>query len=164
MKKHVVQTSSLIQLSRPIYSKRSQQEWANMWPNSPVFIHFIPRTFPQSFIKIWWTKLEIYWKQYIWDQIWPNLGLNYGHARARMGPHVTILISLHSFHYQEHSLQVSSKSDEPNSRYIGIRSFWTRLSQLPRPLLPFLPFFSRTRFFPDMRFSQNVRGPLDLSF
>ena len=33
-----------------------------------------------------------------WDQIWPNLGLNDGHARARMGEHVTKLISLHSFH------------------------------------------------------------------
>ena len=33
-----------------------------------------------------------------WDQISYNLGLNYGHAWARMGEHVTKLISLHSFH------------------------------------------------------------------
>ena len=31
-----------------------------------------------------------------WDQIWPKLGLNDGHAQARMGEHVTKLISLHS--------------------------------------------------------------------
>ena len=33
-----------------------------------------------------------------WDQIWPNLGLNDGHAWARMGEHVTKLISLDYFH------------------------------------------------------------------
>ena len=37
-------------------------------------------------------------KGIFWDQIWPNLGLNDGHAWARMGEHVTKLISLHSFH------------------------------------------------------------------
>ena len=33
-----------------------------------------------------------------WDQIWPKLGLNAGHARARMGEHVAKLISLHSIY------------------------------------------------------------------
>ena len=33
-----------------------------------------------------------------WDEILPNLGLNDGHARARMGEHVTKLITLHYFH------------------------------------------------------------------
>ena len=32
------------------------------------------------------------------DQKWPNLGLNNGHARAKMGEHMTKLTSLHSFH------------------------------------------------------------------
>ena len=81
------------------------QEWANMWPNSAVFILFIARTFPQCFIEIWWTKFKIWWKQYILGPIWPNLGLNNGHARARMGEHVTKLISLHSFHIKN----ISSK-------------------------------------------------------
>ena len=37
-------------------------------------------------------------KGIFWDQKWPNLGLKDGHARARMGEHVTKLTSLHSFH------------------------------------------------------------------
>ena len=32
-----------------------------------------------------------------WDQIWPNLGPNHGHARARMGKRVIKLISRNSF-------------------------------------------------------------------
>ena len=72
-----------------------------------------------------------------------------------MGQHVTKLTSLHSFHtknisWKFHQNLVNQIQD------IWIRLFW------PHPLLPFLPFFSRNRFFPDMRFSQNVRGPLDL--
>ena len=55
-------------------------------------------------------------------QIWPNLGLEDGHAWSRMGKHVTKLISLYS--YEEHFLKVSSKSDEPNSRYIEKGIFW----------------------------------------
>ena len=37
-------------------------------------------------------------KGIFWDQKWPNLGLNDGHAWARMGEHVTKLISLHSLY------------------------------------------------------------------
>ena len=37
-------------------------------------------------------------KGIFWDQKWPNLGLNDGHARARMGEHVTKLVSLHSLY------------------------------------------------------------------
>ena len=37
-------------------------------------------------------------KGILWDQKWPNVGLNDGHARARMGEHVIKLISLHCFH------------------------------------------------------------------
>ena len=33
-----------------------------------------------------------------WDQIWPNLGQNHGHAQAIMGKLVVKLISLKSFH------------------------------------------------------------------
>ena len=33
-----------------------------------------------------------------WDEILPNLGLNDGHVRERMGEHVTKLISLHSLY------------------------------------------------------------------
>ena len=59
----------------------------------------------------------IYHKNSIfWDQIWSNLGLNDGHARARTGKHVTKL-SVNSS-YQEHFLKLSLKSDEPNSRYL----------------------------------------------
>ena len=36
-------------------------------------------------------------QRYILGPKWPNLGLNDGHARARMGEHVTTLTSLHSF-------------------------------------------------------------------
>ena len=53
-------------------------------------------------------------------------GLNDGHARARMGEHVTKRISLPYFSYQEHFLKVSSKSDEPNSRYIENGIFWDK--------------------------------------
>ena len=60
---------------------------------------------------------------------------------------VTKLISLYT---KNILLIVSSKSDEPNSRYIGNSEFWDILAQLPRPNFPFLPFFSRTRFFPDI--------------
>ena len=35
------------------------QEWANMLSNSSLSTLFIPRTFPESFIEIWWTKFEI---------------------------------------------------------------------------------------------------------
>ena len=31
-------------------------------------------------------------------QIWPNLGLEDGHARSRMGKHVTKLVSLYSLY------------------------------------------------------------------
>ena len=44
-------------------------------------------------------------KGIFWDQIWPNLGLNDGHAWRRMGEHVTKLISIHSFN----SKNISSK-------------------------------------------------------
>ena len=37
-------------------------------------------------------------KGIFWDQIRPNLGLNDGHAQARMGEHVTKLVSLHSLY------------------------------------------------------------------
>ena len=40
-----------------------------------------------------------------WDQKWPNLGLNDGHAQARMGEHVPKLITLHS----SHTKNISSK-------------------------------------------------------
>ena len=33
-----------------------------------------------------------------WDQKWPNLGLNDGHARARMREHMAKLFSINSFH------------------------------------------------------------------
>ena len=58
------------------------------------------------------------------DQIWPKFGLNDGHARARTGEHVAKLISLPFSLYQEPFLKVSSKSDEPNSRYIEKGIFW----------------------------------------
>ena len=35
--------------------------------------------------------------------MWPNLGLYDGHARARIGEHVTKLISLHSFSAKNNS-------------------------------------------------------------
>ena len=41
------------------------QEWAITWPNYSAFILSIPRTFPQSFIEIWWTKIDISWKTFI---------------------------------------------------------------------------------------------------
>ena len=33
-----------------------------------------------------------------WDQIWPNLGLNDGHAWAKTVQHITKLINLNTFH------------------------------------------------------------------
>ena len=141
-----------------------KQEWAIMWPNSPVFILFIPRTFPQSFIKIWWTKFEIYWKRCILGPKIAQFEPKWWACPGKNGLSCDQTLQSSFFLYQEHPLNVSSKSDEPNSRYIGRRSFWTRLSQLPRPLLCFLPFFLRTRFFPDMRFSQILKGHYVLSF
>ena len=131
-----------------------RQERVNMWTNSSVFILFIPRTFPQSFIKIWWTKFEIYWKRYILGPNIAQFGPKWWACPGKNGLSCDQTHQSSFFSYQEHSLKVSSKSDEPNSRYIGRRSFWTRLSQLPRPLLPFLPFFLRTRFFPKNRSMQ----------
>ena len=58
--------------------------------------------------------------------LWPNLGLNNGHAWARMGQHVTILTSLHSCHTKNIPSD-SSKSDEPNSRYIENGIFWDQI-------------------------------------
>ena len=45
------------------------QEWANTWSNPSVFILFIRRTFPESFIEIWWTKFKICCKTFILDPI-----------------------------------------------------------------------------------------------
>ena len=58
-----------------------------------------------------------------WDQIWPNLGIKDGHARER-----TFDQTHSSFcSYQEHFLKVSSKSDEPNSRYAENSIFWDQI-------------------------------------
>ena len=134
-----------------------RQELANVWPNSLVFILVIPRTFPESFIKIWWTKFKIPLKTVyfgtknglIWAKWWACPGKN---GRTCDQTHQSSFFS-----YQEHFLKVSSKYDEPNSRYVVKRSFWTRLAKLPRPLLPFLSFFSRTGILWYMRFSRDVR-------
>ena len=42
-----------------------------------------------------------------------------------------------------------------NFQFFGL--FWAILGT-------FSPIWAQTRFFPEMRFSQNIRGPLDLSF
>ena len=63
-----------------------------------------------------------------------HFGQNDGHANARSCDQTH---QSSCFSYQKHSLKVSSKSDEPNSRDIGRRQFWTRLSQLPHPLFSF---------------------------
>ena len=80
-----------------------------------------------------------------WDQIWSNLGLNDVHAWARMGEHVTKLISLHSFHTKNIStkfhLNLMKKIQDILETFI-----LDPISQLPRPLLPFLPFISRTMY------------------
>ena len=50
------------------------QEWANMWPNYSILIIFIIRTFPQSVIKIWWPKIDL-WKRGFSMNFWPNYAL-----------------------------------------------------------------------------------------
>ena len=61
------------------------QEWANMWPNSSVFILFIPRTFPQSFNEIWWTKIEICWKTFISGPINPTAPPTFAPSAQKKG-------------------------------------------------------------------------------
>ena len=95
------------------------QEWARMWPNWSAFIILIPITFPESFIKIWWIKFEIYWKKCIFGQIWAKFGPKYWACLGKNGQSYHETNQPSFFSYQEHSLKVSSKSDESNSRYIG---------------------------------------------
>ena len=74
----------------------TEQEWSNILPNSLLLTLLISRTFYPSFIV----------NCIIWDQIWPNSGLN----------HQSQLFSC-----QEHFLKFSLKSDEPNPRYLKNR-------------------------------------------
>ena len=56
--------------------------------------------------------------------------INYACLTSQLNNHtLIIIITIIS--------NVSSKSDDPNSRDIGRRQFWTRLSQLPHPLFSF---------------------------
>ena len=77
----------------------SGQEWPNMWPNSLLFILL---SYQEHSLKVS-SKSDESNSRYIencifWDQKWPNLGLNDGHAWTRIGEHVTKLITLHPFH------------------------------------------------------------------
>ena len=117
----------------------ARQKWANMWPNSSVFIHSIPIPFPKSFIKIWWTKFEIYWKRYILGPNMAQFGTYWWACPGKNGQTCDQTHQSSFFSYQEHFLKVSSKSHEPKSRYVGKRWLWTLLAQLPHPLLPILP-------------------------
>ena len=124
-----------------------RQEWAIVWPNSSVFILFIPRTFPQSFIKIWWTKFAIYWKRCILGPNIAQFGPEWWACPVKNGLTCEQTHQSSFFSHQEHSLKVLLKSGEPNSRYIGRRSFWTRLSQLPPAhFCPFCPFSQEPDF------------------
>ena len=101
-----------------------EQEWANMWPNSSVFILFIRRTFPQSFIEIWWTKFKIYWKRYILGPNMAYFGPKWWTCPGKNGQTCDKTHQSSFSLYEEHFLKVSSKSDEPNSRYIEKGIFW----------------------------------------
>ena len=116
-----------------------KQEWAIMWQNSSVFILCIPRTFPQSFIKIWWTKFKIYWKRYILGQKWSNLGLNDGHARARMGEHVTKLISIHSLYSKNISSKFHRNLMNQNRNMLENVHFGPDQPNCPAHFCPFCP-------------------------
>ena len=54
------------------------------YQTSLTLTFFVSKTFPESLIKIQWTKFKIPYKRRIWDQTWPILGLNDGHAWARI--------------------------------------------------------------------------------
>ena len=123
------------------------QEWASMWPNSSVFILFIPGTFPESFIKIWWTKFEIYWKRYILGQILPNLVLNDGHAQARMGEHVTKLISIHSLYTKNICSKFHRNLMNQNRNMLENVHFGPDQPNCPAHFCPFCPKTAQRDFF-----------------
>ena len=56
-------------------------------------------------------------------QKWPNLGLNNGHAQARIQEDVTKIFIINYF-YTKNVSKVLSKSDEPNSSIIENSIFW----------------------------------------
>ena len=117
----------------------------------------LPWKFHQNMMK---QIRDIMEKVYFWTNLGRTRGINTGLAWARMGNHVTRLTSLHSFHtknipWKFHQNLMNQTWDILEN--IENRGFWDRFVQLPLPLLPFLPYFSRTGIFPDMRFSREVR-------
>ena len=84
--------------------------------------------------------------------MWPNLGPNDVHARVSTGEHVTKVSLNTSYQGHLHSFI--------KIRWRKLKIHYKKFISDPIPqllcrFLPLLPFFSRARFFPDMRFSQH---------
>ena len=73
-----------------------------------------------------------------WDQIWPNLVLNYGHDWARMGEHVTKLISLYSLYTKNissmfHQNLINQSRDILKKVHLGTKNglIWAKMMGMP---------------------------------
>ena len=67
--------------------------FAHSCPGMLISLHSLQVSSKSDEPKSRYTKKGI-----LWDQKWPNVGLNDGHVRARMGEHVTNLVSPHSLY------------------------------------------------------------------
>ena len=86
-------------------------------------------------------------KGIFWDQKWPNLGLNDGHARARMGEHVTKLITLHSFHTKNISSKFHRNLMNENRAMLENVHFGPDQPNCPAHFCPFCPLAQKPEFF-----------------
>ena len=74
-----------------------------------------------------------------WDQIWLNLGLNDGHAQARMGEHVTKLISIHSLYTKNISSKFHRNLMNQNRNMLENIHFGPDQPNCPAHFCPFCP-------------------------
>ena len=78
-------------------------------------------------------------KGIFWDQKWPNLGPNDGHAWARMGELLTKLISLHSFHTKNISSKFHRNLMNQNRNMLENVHFGPDQPNCPAHFCPFCP-------------------------
>ena len=83
---------------------------------------------------------------FLWDQKWPNLDLNDGHARARIGEHVTKLISLHSFHTKNISSKFHRNLMDQNRVMLENVHFGPDQPNCPAHFCPFCPLAQKQDF------------------
>ena len=82
-----------------------------------------------------------------WDQKWPKLDLNDGHARARIGEHVTKLITLHCFHTKNISSKFHRNLMNQNRNMLENVHFGPDQPNCPAHFCPFCPKTAQRDFF-----------------